>query len=73
MSTIKCCKDCVPPERHPCCHDVCERYLKEKEEWEERKASIRKQKQEHARLSSFDFDKISYADYTRNRRGKKKR
>jgi len=30
MSLIKCCKDCK--DRHPACHDFCERYRKEKAE-----------------------------------------
>ena len=32
---IKCCKDCMPPTRHPGCHSKCNKYLKEKAKWEE--------------------------------------
>ena len=39
------CKECVPPERHPGCHTFCEAYIEWKEEWEELKVKIRKQKQ----------------------------
>ena len=28
MALIKCCKGCV--ERHPACHDTCEKYLSQK-------------------------------------------
>jgi hypothetical protein len=31
------CKKCVPPERHPGCHDDCEWYQAWKKEWEEAK------------------------------------
>lgn len=34
---IKCCKDCVPPTRHPGCHGTCEQYKAEKAKWEEEK------------------------------------
>lgn len=37
---IKCCKDCVPPKRHPGCHSQCPDYLREKaehEEWKKKK------------------------------------
>lgn len=32
-SAIRCCKDCVPPTRYLGCHDHCERYQSEKEEY----------------------------------------
>lgn len=35
MSTITVCKDCT--DRHPACHDSCERYLAEKKEAEKKK------------------------------------
>ena len=34
---ITCCKNCVPPQRHPGCHGTCEQYLKEKAEYEKQK------------------------------------
>ena len=39
---IKCCKDCVPPQRFPGCHAKCNKYLEEKAKWEEEKARARK-------------------------------
>lgn len=41
-STIKCCYKCVPPKRHLGCHETCEEYLKEKEEWNKKKEEITK-------------------------------
>lgn len=29
---IRCCKNCVPPKRHTCCHDHCKEYIAEKEQ-----------------------------------------
>lgn len=39
---IKCCKDCVPPQRFSGCHAKCSKYLKEKAKWEEEKARAHK-------------------------------
>ena len=41
---IRCCKNCVPPERHSGCHSKCVKYIKEKEEWEKGKERERKEK-----------------------------
>ena len=35
---IRCCRDCVPPKRHPGCHATCEKYAKEKAEFEKHKS-----------------------------------
>lgn len=32
------CKDCVPPKRHPGCHDTCPIHKAEKEAYQEKKA-----------------------------------
>lgn len=32
---IHCCKDCVPPKRHPRCHIDCPEYLAEKKAHEQ--------------------------------------
>ena len=37
--TIECCHYCVAPKRHPGCHDHCPEYIKEKAEYEARKAA----------------------------------
>lgn len=66
MSIIKCCKDCVPPTRHPGCHTKCNKYLKEKAEWEEVKQIIEKNKAPV--LTSYDFDKITYISCKRHKR-----
>ena len=36
------CKDC--PDRHPGCHSVCEKYIADKEEWNNIKAKMAKEK-----------------------------
>ena len=40
------CKDCS--ERHLGCHDKCEKYLKAKEEYWEKKSAIYQEKKEHS-------------------------
>lgn len=39
QSTIECCRNCVAPKRHPGCHGHCSEYIKEKTEYEGRKAA----------------------------------
>lgn len=63
---IKCCKDCVPPQRHPGCHSKCEQYLKEKAKWEEEKAIAKANKP--VMLTNYDFDEIAYAGCKRHKR-----
>ena len=41
-STISCCHYCVPPKRHTACWDHCPEYLKQKAEFEAKKAERRK-------------------------------
>lgn len=31
--TIKCCVTCVPPKRHPGCHDHCPEYIEQRAEY----------------------------------------
>lgn len=38
-STIHCCEHCVPPKRHTACWGHCPEYLKEKADYEARKAA----------------------------------
>lgn len=38
---IKCCQDCVPPVRHPGCHDTCKKYQQEKQEYNKEQLKIR--------------------------------
>lgn len=35
------CKDCVPPKRHPACHDTCKEYLEVKALEQKRKNANR--------------------------------
>ena len=45
MNTITgCCKGCK--DRHPACHDTCEKYIKARDEWLEKKSVIAKAKAE---------------------------
>lgn len=63
---IKCCKDCVPPQRFPGCHAKCSKYLEEKAKWEEEKKLIKANKA--IALTNYDFDEIAYASSKRHKR-----
>lgn len=63
---IKCCRYCVPPQRYPGCHAVCEQYIKEKAEYDEQKA--RAKAQQAPLLTQYDFDEINYASSKRHKR-----
>ena len=63
---IKCCKDCVPPQRFPGCHAKCSKYLKEKAEYEKRKEYAKAH--EAVMLTNYDFDKIIYNSLKRRKR-----
>lgn len=63
---IKCCKDCVPPQRFPGCHAKCSKYLEEKAKWEEEKKLIKANKT--IALTNYDFDEIAYASSKRHKR-----
>lgn len=56
---IKCCKDCVPPQRYPGCHAKCSKYLEEKAKWEEEKDYIKTHKT--TVLTNYDFDEIAFS------------
>lgn len=56
---IKCCKDCVPPQRFLGCHGKCSKYLEEKTEYEKRKEFIKAH--DDVILTNYDFDKFVYA------------
>ena len=55
--SIKCCKDCVPPQRYIGCHAECSKYLEEKAEWDEVKQRMHKD-QSHAIYTS-DFEMLA--------------
>lgn len=63
---IKCCKDCVPPQRHVGCHAKCSKYLEEKAKWENEKNLIKANKA--VMLTNYDFDEIRYVDCKRHKR-----
>lgn len=42
---IKCCKNCVPPKRHPGCWGTCPEYIKEKEQWDKYREEDRIQRE----------------------------
>lgn len=54
---IKCCKDCVPPTRYPGCHDKCNKYLKEKAEYEKQKEYAKAHKT--VILTKYDFEMLA--------------
>ena len=56
---IKCCKDCVPPQRFLGCHAKCSKYLEEKTEYEKRKEYVKAH--DDVTLTNYDFDKFVYA------------
>ena len=62
---IKCCKDCVPPTRYPGCHDKCNKYLKEKAEYEKQKEYAKAHKA--VILTNYDFNKIDYMSSKRHK------
>lgn len=41
---VKCCKDCVPPKRHPGCHDHCPDYIAEQLIYDLQMAAYRKER-----------------------------
>lgn len=53
----RCCLNCVPPKRHPKCHDTCEEYQKEKAERDARKAKETEEKNKYYDANSYFFDR----------------
>lgn len=70
---IKCCKDCVPPKRHSGCHSKCEQYLKEKEQWEKDKISMKANLAKTPNVTPYDFEEIAYVGCKRHKRPKRNR
>lgn len=67
---IHCCKDCVPPKRHSGCHATCKEYKDEKAQYDEDKKKVKEHLAKTPNMTTFDFNKICYAD---SGRGKRKR
>lgn len=38
--SIFCCRDCAPPKRSLYCHSTCEDYIREKDEYDKKKAEV---------------------------------
>lgn len=53
---ITCCFDC--PDRHPGCHGTCEKYKKQRAEWDAKKVEQKKQADAKYGLNSFYFDSV---------------
>lgn len=49
--SINTCRDC--PDRHPACHDHCEKYQEALAEWKEKKQSIKHTKKMHREFDKF--------------------
>lgn len=57
--TIKCCQFCVAPKRYPGCHGSCQEYLKEKAEYDERKAQADKQRKVKGDIYSQRSERVT--------------
>ena len=64
--SIKCCKNCVPPQRYPGCHAKCIKYLEEKAKWEKEKNLIKANKA--VMLATYDYEEIRYVDCKHRKR-----
>lgn len=62
------CKTCIPPKRHPGCHDKCPDYIKDKKEHEEFKNKVWEEKRKVGDVSTYKKEAVSKA---RNRNFKK--
>ena len=51
-----CCLDC--PERHPACHDTCEKYKAAKQVWEAKKQSIKKTRDKYIEYDVFKITNV---------------
>lgn len=58
LQLIKCYRNCVPPKRYPGCGAKCEEYKKEKEELKLKREYIRKDREAHPVLTTYDFHKF---------------
>lgn len=58
---IKVCHGCT--ERHPACHDHCEKYIQAKQAWEDQKELIRENKAKDEQYS--DYKRKKFKKYMR--------
>lgn len=59
MKCIRCCKDCS--SRYSACHDTCERYKKEKEEYQEDKEMRYKEAHKREQYDEFRAEQVRKA------------
>lgn len=64
---IFCCKDCAPPKRGLHCHSTCEDYIREKAEYNKKKAELDAKK--HVAISMRDYE-IGVVQRTKRRNKK---
>ena len=57
VKKISCCKDCIPPKRHPGCHSTCEEYQKERKELDEYNKQQRIDKLKVGNLIGYDVER----------------
>lgn len=58
MATIFTCKGC--PDRYPGCHDHCDKYKREKAEYEKRKAELEADREARIYTGNSIFTKQNY-------------
>ena len=51
---IRCCRECVPPKRHPGCHSRCEEYIAEKARLDERREKVALEITKESELRDYD-------------------
>jgi hypothetical protein len=57
-SGIHCCKDCVPPKRHPGCHATCKTYIDERARYDKERHNEKENKEKERMLSRRNFHKL---------------
>ena len=69
--SIKCCKNCVAPKRHPGCHSTCQEYQDAIEENKKEKEWLKQNT--YPEITNYDFNEIRYVDNKRHKRKKHKK
>lgn len=50
---ITCCKGCVPPARHPGCHDTCDKYISERVAYEDMLRIINEERDKYMSMERY--------------------
>lgn len=66
MKLIRCCKDCT--RRHPACHDTCERYRAEREEYLKEKEVRYRESHKNDQCDDFRAEQIRKAQKHRRKK-----